>query len=156
MKEGREGERYAMKPCAMLCSEQVVKKRRKKWTIIKINLPFPLVCSEQCGKGAKLDALQSMDGQWTLAPSQESSLKAAIEVTAHWQREFILLYSYQYIQHTVWTTLVSYSCSILLHACCILLLWGHVPYVAAAVNTIRPKLDLGVSSQTPAAEHCIT
>lgn len=43
---------------------------------------------------------------------------------------------------------MSCSCTVLLHACCILLLRGHVP--APAVNTAQAKLDRGASLQFPA------
>lgn len=107
---------------------------------------------------AKLDVLQSMCRQWSLAPSQESIIKSSkrSDCTLTKRIHFALFLPVYSTYSEAWATLVSYSCSVLLHACCILLLWGHVPYVAAAVNTILPKLDQGVYFQTTAALNCIT
>lgn len=55
----------------------------KSWQSPRLTIPLPPDCSEQCIKGGKLDTLQSMDGQWTLAPSKKAAQKAAIGVTAH-------------------------------------------------------------------------
>lgn len=114
----------------------------KSWQSSRLTIPLPLVCNEQCIKVGKLDTLQSMDGQWTLAPSQESSSKSSnrSDCTLTKRIHALLLPVYSTYSEA-WT----FS-----------LLSRHIPYVAAPVNTLQPKLDQGVSFQAPAELNCIT